>query len=161
MMKKIIGFVLVTLLVGVNVASATTGATVKRRNQDGMTIITLTMPSQAQNAIDTTYVDISDAKWEQLPNATLASSAGVCRMSIAASFGASQDSVNTQIGQSIHGTLYTDAYSLANTGSNLTTSANLKAIPLGICAPLLRVIVKNVDATTGAATVSICYPSVK
>lgn len=160
MMKNILGFVAVALLMGTGVSEATVGARqTKRQMGGGITQITLVMPSQAQNAIDTSYVDISDADWSQLSNATVASSSRVLSLSIGASFATSQDSVNTQIGQSADGVLWTDAYSLANTGSNLTTSANLKAIPLAIVAPFLRVIVKNVDATTGAAKVTLVYPS--
>lgn len=156
-MKKILILVAGLLMVA-SLSEATQSAVQRKSIKNGVAIVYLKMPSQAQNAIDTTYVDISDADWSQLSNATLASSSRVLSLAIGASFGASQDSVNCQTGQSIDGVLWTDAYSLASTADNLTTSANLKSIPLAIPAPLLRVIVKNVDATTGAAQVSLCYP---
>ena len=157
-MKRILILAAFGLLVA-GQALATVSATQTREEYGGIMVITLKMPSQAQNAIDTSYVSLKNAAWSQLPNSTIANSMVILEATIGASFGASQDSVNTQIGYSLDGVLWTDEYSLANTGSNLTTTAPQKAIQFTKIAPLLRIIVKNVDATAGAAKVSLAYPT--
>jgi len=147
-MTKILStLALVVGLVLPGVAHATrTTASEQKTNE--MVVWTIAVPSQAQNAIDTTYAisiaDLSD--WD---------STNGRKLSLQFAGASGVDSTNTAIQVSLDGTTWLAVYALANDGSNLTTTTPMKTLTITNIARFLRVISKNVDATTGTATIRI------
>ena len=158
-MKKILVLLVCGLLVGASVADASVNSTQDRYSGKGVTTVVIKLPSIAQNVLDTTYVDISDADWALL--AAAAPLAGL-PFSIGATFAASCDSVRfAGIGYSNLGSLWVEQYSSAAATNALTTTVSIRVFALTVPARMLRIITKNVDATTGANTIAICYPNKK
>ena len=171
MMKKTLLFLVVGCLLATSaVASTNTGSKVILGN---WAIVTIPTPSAAvaQNAIDTTIVDVSDALWEILQDDD--GTVVVSHMAFYTSFegGASMDSVNTQwdygydylnnpqitTTAGLQDQNWTALYTLANTATTMTAAAPTLSLLATVPAPLLRIAVKQVDAAALGYVVVIAY----
>lgn len=150
-MKTLLAFTLALLVVASAVEATINGADKFLGN--GVTVGIITTPSQAQNAIDTTTVAITDAVWT-----TTSASAGGIPISITHVGAAGVDSVNIGVDVSMDGSNWVELYSLANTGSNPTEATPYVTVYLTLQGRYARLRVKNVDATTGISTIGFAYP---
>ena len=145
------------LLVGLGLpglASATT--TNPAEAMKGQWVVwTISLPSQAQNAIDTSLVATDNLHWEVLPNATAASAVVQTVLTLQFLGASGVDSTNIGVDVSVDGSAWTEVYSLNNINSNLTTTVNNKNIAISRPVRFIRLRCKNVDGTTGIATVWI------
>jgi hypothetical protein len=135
------------LLLGGSLAMATTNSATRVHGWHSV-IYKITSPSMAQSALDTTVIALADEVYLD----------GLSKASIFFVGAAGVDSCNVGLDYSVDNSDFTEAFSLANTGTNLTTAAGTKAVVLDPTA-YLRVRYLNPDATTGVGTFWIVIPT--
>lgn len=182
MMKKIVFLVVIGCLLAAPVLATENGA--KPTNRGNWKLWTIDLPSMAQNAIDTTIVDISDALWtiaavdtagdfDTVSTGAYGTADFQYEMDFSVSFeGATGvDSLNIQIDygydyfenpepvgvSGLNDQNWTALYSLASTASNVTSTTHTRNLKATVPCPYLRFACKNVDATTGTSQLVIAY----
>lgn len=155
-MRKVCIFAILGLFLAGPVVAGT--ATVTKQTFPDLITYKIVTASLAQNAIDTCSVVLDGAAWETLPNATAASVVHSLPFTMQATFGASADSCQLAMDESVTGAAYSALYALANNYLVLTTTAPVKSYALPHAIRLIRVRVKNVDATAQSVTVYLAFP---